>query len=56
MRDDGEHLHMPTVLDWAMLTSVFAAEWMELEGFFDELPREMRGVKRAVPVSSKTEL
>ena len=56
MRDDGEHLHIPTVLDWAMLTSVFAAEWMELEGFFDDVPREVMGIKRVVPVSSKTEL
>lgn len=33
MNDDGEHLHMDTVEDWAMLTIAFAAEWMDLEGF-----------------------
>ncbi|EMC94721.1 hypothetical protein BAUCODRAFT_44395, partial [Baudoinia panamericana UAMH 10762] len=32
MEDDGEHLDIPTVLDWAMITTAFAAEWMDLEG------------------------
>ncbi|KAL9621152.1 MAG: hypothetical protein Q9160_004403 [Pyrenula sp. 1 TL-2023] len=36
--DDGEHLDMPTVEDWAILTMAFAAEWFELEGFFDAAP------------------
>jgi glutaminyl-peptide cyclotransferase len=31
--DDGEHLDIPTVQDWAQLTTAFAAEWLELEGF-----------------------
>ncbi|PPJ58965.1 hypothetical protein CBER1_04114 [Cercospora berteroae] len=35
INDDGEHLDMPTVEDWAMLTTAFAAEWMDLEGYFD---------------------
>ncbi|KAF2691761.1 hypothetical protein K458DRAFT_482473 [Lentithecium fluviatile CBS 122367] len=33
--DDGEHLDMDTVEDWTRLVTAFAAEWMELEGFFD---------------------
>lgn len=33
--DDGEHLDIPTVEDWAMIITAFAAEWMELEGHFD---------------------
>lgn len=33
--DDGEHLDLPTVEDWAMLVTAFVAEWMELEGHFD---------------------
>ncbi|USW48522.1 Putative peptidase M28, glutaminyl-peptide cyclotransferase [Septoria linicola] len=41
MNDDGEHLDIPTVQDWAMLTTAFAAEWLDLEGFFE--------MKRAVP-------
>lgn len=35
MDDDGEHLDMDTVNDWATLTTAFAAEWLELEGFLD---------------------
>lgn len=31
--DDGEHLDLDTVEDWAQLTTAFAAEWMDLEGF-----------------------
>ena len=35
IKDDGEHLDLDTVEDWAVLTSAFAAEWLDLEGFFD---------------------
>ncbi|KAF7196425.1 Glutaminyl-peptide cyclotransferase-like protein [Pseudocercospora fuligena] len=35
INDDGDHLDIATVEDWAMLTTAFAAEWMDLEGFFD---------------------
>jgi len=35
IEDDGEHLDMDTVEDWAKLVTAFAAEWLELEGFFD---------------------
>lgn len=34
--DDGEHLDLNTVEDWSMLVTAFAAEWMELEGYFDQ--------------------
>lgn len=33
--DDGEHLDLDTVEDWAVLTTAFVAEWMDLEGFFE---------------------
>lgn len=33
MDDDGAHLDLPTVRDWAKIVTVFVAEWMELEGF-----------------------
>ncbi|RAO70288.1 uncharacterized protein BHQ10_006300 [Talaromyces amestolkiae] len=36
IHDDGEHLDLPTVEDWSMLVTAFAAEWMELEGYFDD--------------------
>ena len=32
MDDDGAHLDIPTVKDWAKIMSVFVAEWMELDG------------------------
>jgi hypothetical protein len=35
INDDGEHLDMDTVEDWAVLTTAFAAEWLDLEGFMD---------------------
>ncbi|MCJ1375443.1 hypothetical protein MMC20_006679 [Loxospora ochrophaea] len=35
MDDDGEHLDMATVRDWAMLVTAFVGEWMDLEGFFE---------------------
>ncbi|KAH0561924.1 hypothetical protein GP486_003369 [Trichoglossum hirsutum] len=35
MDDDGEHLDIDTVEDWAMLVMAFVAEWMELEGFMN---------------------
>jgi glutaminyl-peptide cyclotransferase len=40
LQDDGEHLDIPTVEDWALLTSVFIAEYMELEGFFEAAPAQ----------------
>jgi glutaminyl-peptide cyclotransferase len=53
MKDDAEHLDIPIVEDWALLTSVFAAEYMELEGFFEAKPVS-KHVKRDDP--SKDEL
>jgi glutaminyl-peptide cyclotransferase len=51
--DDGEHLDMPAVEDWAVLTAAFAAEYMDLEGYLDA----SGALKRSpVEVISKTEL
>lgn len=47
--DNGENLDMGTVHDWAILTTAFAAEWMELEGFFETK------VKRGID-TTRTEL
>ncbi|KAM7223195.1 hypothetical protein V8F06_001408 [Rhypophila decipiens] len=33
MDDDGDHLDVPTVGDWAKIVSLFVAEWMDVEGF-----------------------
>ncbi|KAI0188698.1 peptidase family M28 [Astrocystis sublimbata] len=30
MADDGEHLDLPTVRDWARITTAFALEWLDL--------------------------
>ena len=59
IEDDGEHLDGPTVEDWAMLTTAFAAEWLELEGFFDTPNTLRKGEiekKSKQDVISKTEL
>lgn len=34
MEDDGEHLDLPTVEDWARMVTAFVGEWMDLEGYF----------------------
>jgi glutaminyl-peptide cyclotransferase len=36
LRDDGEHLDIPTVEDWGTLMAAFAAEWLELDGYFGD--------------------
>lgn len=36
MNDDGEHLDLDTVEDWTKLVTAFAAEWLDLEGFFEK--------------------
>jgi len=33
-QDDGEHLDLPTVEDWAKIVTAFVGEWMDLEGHF----------------------
>ncbi|KAH7634927.1 hypothetical protein SMAC4_02942 [Sordaria macrospora] len=32
MMDDGQHLDLPTVRDWAKIMTAFVAEWMDLDG------------------------
>ena len=54
INDDGYNLDTDTVLDWALLTSAFAAEYMELDGFFDP-PRGI-GRRDMEDIVSKTEL
>jgi glutaminyl-peptide cyclotransferase len=56
MSDNGDNLDIPTVEDWALLTTAFAAEYMELEGFFEKKGGRLR--KRDVEnvTTSKTEL
>lgn len=37
--DDAEHLDIDTVEDWGTLITAFAAEWLELEGYFETKKR-----------------
>lgn len=53
INDDGEHLDIPTVEDWAMITTAFAAEWMDLENF---LSNNGQKGKREAWLDEKTEL
>ncbi|KAF2022373.1 hypothetical protein BU24DRAFT_458230 [Aaosphaeria arxii CBS 175.79] len=54
IEDDGEHLDMNTVEDWARLVTAFMAEWMDLEGHFD-FPRTEQKQKREINFEEKTE-
>jgi glutaminyl-peptide cyclotransferase len=57
INDDGEHLDMPTVEDWAKIFTAFVAEWMDLEGFMPREPQAATGNgKREVNSGKKTEL
>lgn len=42
MEDDGKHLDMQTVKDWASLVTAFTAGWLELEGHI-EAPLDTAG-------------
>ncbi|KAK1996038.1 peptidase family M28 [Colletotrichum falcatum] len=53
MEDDGEHLDLPTVRDWARILTVFAAEWMELDEY---LPRGPESEAVRGPGNSRDEL
>ncbi|RMD44294.1 hypothetical protein DV735_g886, partial [Chaetothyriales sp. CBS 134920] len=48
INDDGQHLDGDVVLDWALLTSAFAAEYLELGSFFDpaQARRELGATSR----------
>ena len=54
--DDGEHLDISTVRDWAVLTAAFAAEWMDLEGYIDEATQQQRVDEKKRWEDGKTEL
>lgn len=54
IEDDGEHLDMPTVEDWAKMITAFVAEWMDLEGYFPK--KGLVGAHVEDKRSGKTEL
>jgi glutaminyl-peptide cyclotransferase len=51
MADTGGNLDIPTVDDWAMIVTAFAAEWMELDGMLPQIQ-----ARREARESAKTEL
>ncbi|TDZ20268.1 Glutaminyl-peptide cyclotransferase-like protein [Colletotrichum orbiculare MAFF 240422] len=51
--DDGDHLDLPTVRDWARIITVFAAEWMEVDAY---LPKKTEAEMIHDPTDSRTEL
>ncbi|KAG0645541.1 Glutaminyl cyclase [Hyphodiscus hymeniophilus] len=56
MTDDGEHLDLSTVEDWARMVTAFIGEWMDLEGYFPSKTLAEAHIKAKRKVSSKTEL
>ncbi|KZF26247.1 putative glutaminyl cyclase [Xylona heveae TC161] len=55
--DDGEHLDLDTVEDWAKIVTAFVAEWMELEGFMPESGSANKDTGKSIfQPRSKTEL
>jgi glutaminyl-peptide cyclotransferase len=55
IKDDGEHLDMPTVNDWCKIVTAFVAEWMELDKQMPKLTAAALKAKRSQN-TSKTEL
>ena len=55
INDDGDHLDIPTCKDWAVLVTAFAAEWMDLDGYFDTGAKHARDVNHRT-TTSKSEL
>jgi glutaminyl-peptide cyclotransferase len=56
MEDDGEHLDLPTVEDWAKMITAFVGEWMDLEGYFPPKAQAEAQIKAKRKIMSKTEL
>ncbi|EON62465.1 hypothetical protein W97_01687 [Coniosporium apollinis CBS 100218] len=56
MDDDGDHLDLDTVEDWAKLVTAFAGEWMELEGFFDTSGKRDEVLEKAASDRKKRKL
>ncbi|KAI9839789.1 MAG: hypothetical protein M1838_004250 [Thelocarpon superellum] len=45
LSDDGEHLDLDTVADWATLVTAFVADWLELDSFLDTAATAMEKEK-----------
>lgn len=58
MEDDGEHLDLPTVRDWAKITTAFVVEWMGIQDYMPKMARikEKRSQTTGSTTSRRTEL
>ncbi|KAF4446009.1 hypothetical protein F53441_10315 [Fusarium austroafricanum] len=59
MTDDGEHLDLPTVRDWAMITTAFVVDWMGIQDFMPKLAgtkAKRNGAAATTTSSRRTEL
>ncbi|CAM1504678.1 Fc.00g022690.m01.CDS01 [Cosmosporella sp. VM-42] len=58
IEDDGEHLDMPTVRDWAKITTAFVVEWMGIQDYMPKMKptRQKRSVTTGATTSRRTEL
>lgn len=56
MEDDGEHLDLSTVEDWARIVTAFIGEWIELEGYFPPKADGEVRIKDKRTTVKKTEL
>lgn len=53
MDDDGEHLDLQAVRDWARIATAFAAEWLEIG---DYLPKKSKDGENELPSRQKIDL
>ncbi|KAI8691572.1 Peptide hydrolase [Fusarium sp. Ph1] len=59
MGDDGENLDLPTVRDWARITTAFAVEWMGIQDFMPGVTgtkAKRSGAAATTTTSRRTEL
>ncbi|KAH6900661.1 peptidase family M28-domain-containing protein [Thelonectria olida] len=59
MEDDGEHLDLPTVRDWARITTAFVVEWMDIQSYMPKLAastKAKRAAEAKTTTSQRTEL
>ncbi|KAF4974322.1 hypothetical protein FZEAL_8751 [Fusarium zealandicum] len=59
MTDDGEHLDLPTVRDWARITTAFVVDWMGIQDFMPKMSgtkAKRNGAAATTTSSRRTEL
>ncbi|KAI9729566.1 MAG: hypothetical protein M1834_006762 [Cirrosporium novae-zelandiae] len=56
VKDDGAHLDLDTVEDWALLTTAFIGEWMNLEGYLGTKPIDVDNPNHSLWARSTDEL